>query len=98
MRTRPEIPVDSPLAEKLRELGYDLIFRSEESRLGAPVSEPGRWGKATQSKQRLFVPQRLQSGILRNSSGSLAIFDAILRASSWVSNLTPARFDRAHSR
>jgi hypothetical protein len=31
------------------------------------------------------------------NTGSLAILAAIRRASSWVSNLTPARFDRAHS-
>jgi len=42
---RLEIPLDSPLADKLKELGYDLIYRNEETRIGAPVSEPGRWGR-----------------------------------------------------
>jgi hypothetical protein len=42
---RLEVTPDSELPAKLRELGYDLIFRNEETRIGAPVSEPGRWGR-----------------------------------------------------
>jgi hypothetical protein len=42
---RLEIPVDSPLPDKLRGLGYDLIFRSEETRIGAPIAEHALWGQ-----------------------------------------------------
>jgi hypothetical protein len=42
---RLEIPVDSPLADKLRELGYDLIFQSQESRIGAMPVEYDRRGR-----------------------------------------------------
>ena len=38
------------------------------------------------------------SSVQRTGSGSLAMLLAIRRASSRASNLTPARFDRAHSR
>ena len=33
------------MPDKLRELGHDLIYRNEETRIGPPVSEPGRWGR-----------------------------------------------------
>jgi hypothetical protein len=42
---RLEIPLDSPLADKLRELGHDLVFRNEETRIGPPVAEPVLWGQ-----------------------------------------------------
>ncbi len=42
---RLEISLDSPLADKLRDLGHDVIYKSEETRIGAPISEPGRWGR-----------------------------------------------------
>src|SRR5215467_3988215 len=35
-----EIPLDSPLADKLKELGYDLIFVQRESRIGAIAAPP----------------------------------------------------------
>jgi hypothetical protein len=41
---RLEIPLDSPLADKLKELGHDLIFCEQTTRIGAPVSgQRGRW-------------------------------------------------------
>ena len=41
---RLEIPLDSPLADKLRELGYDPIYCEQTTRIGAPVSgQRGRW-------------------------------------------------------
>lgn len=40
---RLEVATDSGLPERLRELGYDLIYRNEETRVGPPVSEPRRW-------------------------------------------------------
>jgi len=43
---RLEIPLDSPLADKLKELGYDLVFVQRESRIGgiaAPPTVGPRW-------------------------------------------------------
>jgi hypothetical protein len=43
---RLEIPLDSPLADKLRELGYDPVYLSDETRIGgvaAPDPDAVRW-------------------------------------------------------
>jgi hypothetical protein len=41
---RLEVPLDSELPAKLRELGYDPVYCSEETRIGPPVStQRGRW-------------------------------------------------------
>jgi hypothetical protein len=60
-----------------------------------------RWSGAT-ARPEPRIPGsafRQLNGIARRSLvRHLAMFAAIRRASSWVSNLTPARFDRAHSR
>jgi hypothetical protein len=42
---RIETALDSELPDKLRELGYDLIYREQDTRIGAPISKPGRWGR-----------------------------------------------------
>jgi hypothetical protein len=41
---RLEVPLDSELPAKLRELGYDPIYCEQATRIGAPVStKRGRW-------------------------------------------------------
>jgi hypothetical protein len=48
---RLETPPDSDLPDKLRQLGYDPIFRSEETRIGGPVSPEyvARWRRGVRS-------------------------------------------------
>jgi hypothetical protein len=42
---RLEVAPDSELPDKLRELGHDLIYREQDTRIGARISKPGRWGR-----------------------------------------------------
>jgi hypothetical protein len=42
---RIEVAPDSEIPAKLAEAGYDLVFREQDTRIGAPISEPGRWGR-----------------------------------------------------
>ena len=40
---RLETDPDSPLADKLRELGHDVVYREQTTRIGAPVSTRDGW-------------------------------------------------------
>jgi hypothetical protein len=40
-----KVAPDSEIPAKLAEAGYDLVFREQDTRIGAPISEPGRWGR-----------------------------------------------------
>jgi hypothetical protein len=43
---RIDIPIDSPLPERLRALGHDIAFCEQVTRLNAPTAqEPGRYGR-----------------------------------------------------
>jgi hypothetical protein len=42
---RFEVAPDAGMATRLRELGHDPIFCEQATRIGAPVFEPGRWGR-----------------------------------------------------
>jgi hypothetical protein len=42
---RIEVPPDSELPAKLTEAGYDLTFREQATRIGAPIAEPVLWGQ-----------------------------------------------------